>query len=54
MPHVKPIAREALEEYEPFFQVAEQMIWSKRVFFRPARMQFPSVFPPSRFDVRIR
>jgi uncharacterized peroxidase-related enzyme len=26
MPHVKPIAREALEKYEPFFQAAEQMM----------------------------
>jgi uncharacterized peroxidase-related enzyme len=26
MPHVRPIAREALEKYEPFFQVAEQMM----------------------------
>jgi uncharacterized peroxidase-related enzyme len=26
MPHVKPIAREALEKYEPFFHVAEQMM----------------------------
>jgi uncharacterized peroxidase-related enzyme len=26
MPHVKPIAREALEKYEPHFRVAEQMM----------------------------
>lgn len=26
MPHVRPIAREELEKYEPFFQVAEQMM----------------------------
>ena len=26
MPHVEPIAREALEEYESFFQIAEQMM----------------------------
>lgn len=26
MPHVRPIAREALDKYEPFFQVAEQMM----------------------------
>ncbi len=26
MPHVKPIAREALAQYEPHFQVAEQMM----------------------------
>ena len=26
MPHVELIAREALEEYESFFQIAEQMM----------------------------
>ncbi len=26
MPHVKPLSREALAKYEPFFQVAEQMM----------------------------